>query len=157
MFFLSLELQAEVYHYFIIYLFIIFSIHWEEKSHFIKILIAFAYIYQSITNSEEIIWWSIGAYENHLPPLKGGESSAINWLLEVHGYRSMGTHKIIVTNSYFVCVFCVRKTPKTLYHSEERRVHYKHTVLSTLQVATILVAMVPRILKLAIWFVKKSP
>ena len=34
MFFLSLELQAEVYHYFIIYLFIIFSIHQEEKSHF---------------------------------------------------------------------------------------------------------------------------
>ena len=28
---------------------------------------------------------------------------------------------------------------------------------ATLQVATILVAMVPKILKLATWFVKKSP
>ena len=32
-----------------------------------------------------------------------------------------------------------------------------HCKLSTLQVATILVAMVAKILKLATWFVKKSP
>ena len=122
MFFLSQELQAEVYHFIILsFIFLSFSAFTEEKRitlNFNSICIHLPKYYRFWRNmmKHQCIWkppstierWTI--FCNLLTPRS-------SWL-QIHVDTQNNCHKTVT-----LCVFCVRKTPKTFYHSEERRVH----------------------------------